>query len=123
MASVTLPRGVLIALVASLLACLGITAFLAGRASVPPRPEVSTAPLPEGAAPAAAPGEPARQPPPSQSAALPMPPALELSTQAQEPPPPGGGGPTPPGTHPEATRVGSTVVPALPPPPPAEVAR
>ncbi|MET0554887.1 MAG: hypothetical protein ABW221_17730 [Vicinamibacteria bacterium] len=35
MASVTVPRGVLIALVATLLVCLGLTAFLAGRASAP----------------------------------------------------------------------------------------
>jgi hypothetical protein len=123
MASVTLPRGVLIALVAALLACLGITAFLAGRASVPPRPAVATTPaLSEAAGPAVAPDEPAQQPLPAQPRALPMPPALELSTQALEPPPEGGG-PTPPGPQPEATRVGVTVVPSLAPPPPGEAAR
>jgi hypothetical protein len=58
MSSVTLPRSVLIALVAVLLVCLGITAFLAGRASAPAvAPGTAVAP----AAPAAAPfavGEP-----------------------------------------------------------------
>jgi hypothetical protein len=102
MSSVTLPRGVLVALVAALLACLGITAFLAGRASVPPPPAVAAAPaLPAAAAPAMAPDEPARQPLPSQAAAVPMP-------------------ATP---QPEATQAGVGVVPSLAPPPPGEAAR
>jgi hypothetical protein len=104
MSQVTLPRGVLVALVAALLVCLGFAAFLAGRASVPAPPAVATPATPEDAAPAAAVDTPAQQPPTSQAAGVPLPPALELSTPAQEPP-----------------RAG--VVPSLAPPPPGEAAR
>jgi hypothetical protein len=101
MSTVTVPRAVLVALVAALLVCLGITAFLAGRASV--------AAGPHGASPAAAASPPAgfdapAHTPPSTVGGLPAPPALE----PQEPQ----GQPTPAG-----------VVPALAPASPAEAAR
>src|SRR5689334_213111 len=95
MSSVTLPRGVLIALVAALLVCLGLAAFLAGRASVPARMSDAAPARPGDAAPAAAADAPAQQPLPSRPGAFPLPPALELSTQSQNPP--GAGEPPPPG--------------------------
>jgi len=108
MASVTLPRGVLIALVAALLACLGITAFLAGRASVPPRPAVAAGSGPsEAAAPAVAPaslGAPAHE------------------AQAPAPAPAPSYVPyVPAATLPQA--AGAAVVPTLGPAAPADAAR
>jgi hypothetical protein len=123
MASVTLPRGVLVALVAALLLCLGLTAFLAGRASVPAAQGTATAPTtPADDGAAAGPGEPALQPQASQPAALPLPPALDLSTRAQAAPEEGDGS-RPAGAPPEGTRVGPGVVPSLAPPPPGEAAK
>ena len=101
MSSVTVPRGVLVALVATLLVCLGITAFLAGRASVaggPPGASPLPAVLPAADTPA--------QPPTSTAPGFPAPPALEPSTPPQGPSPAGAG-----------------VVPTLAPASPAEAAR
>ena len=104
MASVTLPRGVLIALVATLLACLGITAFLAGRASVPPRPAVAAGSGPsEAAAPAVAPtslAAPAHEAPAPAPSYAPYVPAATLPQAA-----------------------GAAVVPTLGPAAPADAAR
>jgi hypothetical protein len=118
MSQVTLPRGVLVALVAALLVCLGFAAFLAGRASVPVRPASATPAPPDDPARAAAADTSAQQAPPSQPAGFPVPPALQLSTQAQDSP---GAGTPPSGAPPEATGMG--VVPPLAPPPPGEAAR
>jgi hypothetical protein len=114
MSSVSLPRGLLAALVVALLASLGITAFLAGRASVaspppvtgtarPPGPQADGPPsttglsIPAGAAPA--------------PSGLPRPPQLELTGPAGWPPssPPGGAAPA--RTLPELERVGGVQAP------------
>jgi hypothetical protein len=102
MSSVTLPRSVLIALVAVLLACLGVTAFLAGRASAPAAPVGAT---PPPAAQAVAPY--GALPPPAQAAPA-QPAPLPLAAGV-------------PAARPEAAPAG--VVPSLAPAAPAEAAR
>jgi hypothetical protein len=101
MSTVTVPRAVLVALVAALLVCLGITAFLAGRASVAAGPHGASSPA--AASPAA--DAPAHTPP-STVGGLPAPAALGPPTEPQGPPP------ATPG-----------VVPTLAPASPAEAAR
>jgi hypothetical protein len=101
--SVTLPRGVVVALVAALLVCLGITAFLAGRASAP-----AGAVGPDAAPTQAAPPTTFRTAPALDPYGRPqdMPTTSPVSTLAAGPPDP--------------ARAG--VVPSLPPAAPADAA-
>ena len=101
MPSVTVPRSVLVALAAALLVCLGITAFLAGRASVPAGPQGIS---PPPAAPAAAFEAPAQSP--STLPGLAAPAAPGPSAEPQAPP-----------------SASAGVVPTLAPASPAEAAR
>jgi hypothetical protein len=105
--SVTLPRSVVFALVAALLACLGITAFMAGRASVSAVP--ATAAVPGTAATQAAPPATFRTVPAPDPYIPPqdIPAASPASTLAARPP--------------DAAHTG--VVPSLPPAAPADASR
>jgi hypothetical protein len=102
--TVTLPRGVVVALVAALLVCLGITAFLAGRASVPAKAEGAVGPdaAPTQAAP----------PPTFRTAPAPYIPPQDLPTTS--PASTLAAGPA------DTARTG--VVPSLPPAAPADAA-
>ena len=106
MSSVTLPRGVVVALVAALLVCLGVTAFLAGRASAPAGPTIVVGP---DAAPAqAAPPTTFRTAP----APVPYIPPQDMPTT----------GPAPTLAAGPADTARAGVVPSLPPAAPADAA-
>lgn len=101
MSSVTLPRGVVVALVAALALCLGVAAFLAGRASLPAVPAAAATPGP-------APGQTARFAPPPPTAghsAAPVPYVPPAAVQAVVPEPAGVVASLPPAAHAEAARV------------------
>jgi hypothetical protein len=114
MSSVSLPRGLLAALVVALLASLGITAFLAGRASVataPPLPGSARPPSPEADGPpsASVPSAPAGSAP--GATGLPRSPELELNGSQAWPPSSPPAGAAAPRALPELERAGGVPAP------------
>lgn len=108
MSTVTMPRGVLVALVALLLLSLGLAAFLAGRASAPAPPAATAV------SPAAAPPTVEAAPPPDAAATPAAPAAVYPGVHEGEPAP---------AAVPRPGSAPAGVALALPPPAPEDAAR